>query len=992
MIALWVRRLVVVAILCVAFFTSREAGASSCCPVTSSACVARPGHSNPACQAGTQQEVKEAGSACDCCEFLCLFDCTGCLIGPIGGCEPNIATGSVTDTCNGVDDDCDGLVDEDQPPTTEVCDGVDNNCNGAVDEQFPFSVTCGAAGACAGSQTFTCVGGVPDATPCVGAIEVDSVPDICNGDDDDCDGLTDEDEPPTAEVCDGIDNNCNGAVDEQFPFSVTCGAAGTCAGSQTFTCVGGVPGATACTGVSAPEPEIPDGYDNDCDGQTDECDGPGDFWCNCAGGEVVFPVDRLDDGSDVEAEAAACRPSAQSTGNCRLRGVFRRAEQLDFVGCRAVAELPFGTVVIDAELRLQHGTLTVRGAGGGACSSVITTQSPCAKDDCKCDNGSRYRLVNAIRDGGQTLALTFDGVTLRGGKSHPEGDFTPWTAAGGIVIDEGDLTLLRSVVEDNRARGHGAGIASYDGGLLRIVDSVIRNNMNIQAVPPGTGECFASEISGGLTGPGGGIFALRTQSIVIENSAITGNAAADAGGLYVVGGALSMTNTTVSGNRSGGYGGGLFSLAASTTLAFTTFSENIAGQHAGNNDSRTGGLRIASGSLVAYGNIFAQNAIGAEDQPAAFGFSADCSIDTDVTVTAGTNLIGDGGDDCEALGPISSPLIGPNPGSSLPLDAMLSPLPETACASSATSVHAAGASSPATGAYPAGSSPGCLADDQRRFGRPAGSACTLGAYEVAGVAAFRRLELTSCVYAEQLLTLRDRALVDGDAFAGSFSFANDARLVGGLLSVGSGSLGDRAVVERDAALGGQLFGNEAGVLGELLEEVAVPAQSLAPRPVSSSGTNLTVASGTTQPLGSGAYGHVVVRSNATLRLTQSGLYRFASLTFEPDATLDVLASADDVALAAAGNVVFGDRFVMGVGGQSSPNVPGIFVYSNGSRIELGHDAFIVGTLEAPDGNIELRDRSTVVGCAGGLSVTVGHDASVGNGSPSLAPLPPWPSL
>jgi hypothetical protein len=992
MIAPWVRRLVVVATLCVAFFLSREASASSCCPVTSSACVARPGHSNPACQAGTQQEVKEAGGPCDCCELLCLFDCTGCLIGPVGGCEPNIATGSVTDTCNGIDDDCDGLVDEDQPPTVEVCDGMDNNCNGAVDEQFPFSVTCGAAGACAGSQTFTCVGGVPGATPCVGAIEVDSIPDLCNGEDDDCDGLVDEEEPPTVEVCDGMDNNCNGAVDEQFPFSVTCGAAGACAGSQMFTCVGGVPGATACTGVSAPEPEIPDGFDNDCDGQTDECDGPGDFWCNCAGGEVVFPVDRLDDGSDIEAEAAACLPGAQATGNCRLRGVFRRAEQLDFVGCRAVAELPFGTFVIDAELRLRYGQLTVRGVGGGACSTIITTQSPCAKGDCRCPDGTRHRLVNAIRDGGQTLALTFDGVTLRGGLNRAEANFGPSSAAGGIVVDEGDLTLLRSVVEDNRARGHGAGIASYDGGLLHIVDSVIRDNMNLQAVSAGTGECFASEISGGLTGPGGGIFALGTQSIVIENSAITGNLAADAGGLYIVGGALSMTNTTVSSNRSGGYGGGLYSLATSTTLAFTTFSDNISGQHAGNDDSRSGGLRIAGGTLLAHGNIFAQNAVGAEDQPAPFGFSADCSIDTDVTVTVGTNLIGDVGNDCEALGPISSPLIGPNPGSSLPLDAKLSPLPETACASSLTSVHVAGAASPAAGAYPAGSSPACPADDQRHFGRPAGSACTLGAYEVAGVAPFRRLELTSCVYAEQSLTLRDRADVNGDAFGGSFSVANDARLFGSLLSVGSGSLGDRAVVERDAALGGQLFGNEEGVLGELLEEVAVPAQRLAVRPVSSSGMNVTVASGTTRPLGAGAYGHVVVRSRGTLRLTQSGLYRFQSLTFEPDAVLDVSATADDVVLAAAGNVLFGDRFLMGVGGQSSASVAGIFVYSNGSRIELGHDAFIVATLEAPSGDVELRDRSIVVGCAGGRRVTVGQDASVGDGSPSLAPLPPWSEL
>ncbi|HEX6275943.1 MAG TPA: hypothetical protein VFZ53_23035, partial [Polyangiaceae bacterium] len=87
--SVWVRGLLVVAAVCVALFSSGEA-AAACCPVTSSACVARPGHANPACQAGTQQEVKEenVGGPCDCCEFLCLFDCTGCIVGPVGGCEP----------------------------------------------------------------------------------------------------------------------------------------------------------------------------------------------------------------------------------------------------------------------------------------------------------------------------------------------------------------------------------------------------------------------------------------------------------------------------------------------------------------------------------------------------------------------------------------------------------------------------------------------------------------------------------------------------------------------------------------------------------------------------------------------------------------------------------------------------------------------------------------------------------------------------------------
>src|SRR5690606_15255330 len=107
-------------------------------------------------------------------------------------------------------------------PGETVCDGVDDNCDGAIDE--------GLRNACG-----TC-----------GAPPVE----VCNGVDDDCDGPIDEGgvcdtcvvEP---EICDGFDNDCDLAIDEELTRG--CGTdLGECT-AGTETCAFGDWG--GCTAV-----------------------------------------------------------------------------------------------------------------------------------------------------------------------------------------------------------------------------------------------------------------------------------------------------------------------------------------------------------------------------------------------------------------------------------------------------------------------------------------------------------------------------------------------------------------------------------------------------------------------------------------------------------------------------------------------------------------------------------------------------------------------
>ena len=194
-----------------------------------------------------------------------------------------------TEVCNGLDDDCDGLIDDGLTncnacaPQSEVCNGRDDDCDSKIDEEF-VSTSCGFdAGACSVSMT-RCEDGV---VTCPGS---EPSTEICNGVDDDCDGIVDG----ITEPCYTGDHGCDLAK-------------GKCVGACRIgyrVCTNGEFG--ECMNERVPSVETCDCFDDDCDGMADNgatCPGGGACaQCSCAtpcdpGQEFACPSgQQCDDG------------------------------------------------------------------------------------------------------------------------------------------------------------------------------------------------------------------------------------------------------------------------------------------------------------------------------------------------------------------------------------------------------------------------------------------------------------------------------------------------------------------------------------------------------------------------------------------------------------------------------------------------------------------------------------------------------------------------
>ncbi|MCA9674357.1 MAG: hypothetical protein KC464_04870, partial [Myxococcales bacterium] len=406
---------------------------------------------------------------------------------PGDGCESFcIATGA--ELCDGVDNDCDGLVDEGFDTQTDV-----NNCGscGNVCGFANATATCDA-GACAidaCDPNFWDDNGLPGDGCEYGCVLTNGGVETCDGQDNDCDGVIDDGNPganqvcgtttgacdtgltscsngaivcvgdtgPTSETCNNVDDDCDSGVDEGYDklndprycnncagCSLDHAIAGCSAGSCTvLACLSGwfdgngLPGDGCELNCTPTGQEVCDGVDNDCDGLIDDADPglltPGNF-CDpqgeCAGTSptctgatgwdcVYGPTVEVDGNGDIVAEESLCDGLDNDCDS--PDGVIGVDEAYPLKGTACAEDGTFGT---SRELGICRGTgsLVCNGSHDGlACDVTSAGATPvaetCNNVDDDCDGhvdepydaggyaGVRDVVVGPVTIGGQAVVM-----------------------------------------------------------------------------------------------------------------------------------------------------------------------------------------------------------------------------------------------------------------------------------------------------------------------------------------------------------------------------------------------------------------------------------------------------------------------------------------------------------------------------------------------------------------------------------------------------------
>ncbi len=462
----------------------------------------------------------------------------------------------VAETCNEVDDDCDGLVDDDDtsvtgtstwysdadgdgfgdassstdacdqpsgygsdstdcddgdaavnPDASETCNSIDDDCDGLVDDD-DSSVT--------GTSTWYEDGdgdGFGDASSSTDACDQ---PSGYGSDDTDCDDGDAAVSPSASETCNGVDDDCDGLVDVDDPgvtdastwYDDSDGDGYGDSASATFAC-------------SQPTGTVSD--DSDCD--------DGDSSINPGATDLCSGVDEDCDGTADDSGAVTFYDSSGAATD--MTSSFGGGSSTSAAGVTLSDD---GTVLVcggtyDVHLSIRASVLTIQGIEGASATIL---------------QGDGSDTVIDIDRSSATLRL--DGLTVTGGYASEGGGLT---GRGGSL----EVSVSNGIFSGNDAVNGGA--VHLEDAIFTMSDTRIESNSS--------------------SGDGGGLYLVDCE-VELDGVSISSNVSGeDGGGLFTDGTAIELANSTVEANEAADYGAGMFVDNGDLTLTRTEVLSNLAG-------------------------------------------------------------------------------------------------------------------------------------------------------------------------------------------------------------------------------------------------------------------------------------------------------------------------------------------------------------------------------------------------------------------------------